>query len=150
LVARDARTEPVAVCLDADVVIAGLFSRAGASHAILVLGEVGLLRIVLPAAVVEETRRNLQRKLPEALPSFETFLASPLIETFHPTPRHVKLAHRLAHEKDVPIMATAIGAGAGILVTHNTKHFESGEGVRVVRPRTLITEARAWMARFGR
>ena len=36
------RTDPVAVCLDADVVTAGLFSRAGASHAILVLGEVGL------------------------------------------------------------------------------------------------------------
>ena len=148
--ARDVKTEPVAVCLDADVVIAGLFSRAGASHAILVLGEVGLLRIVLPAAAVEETRRNLQRKLPEALPAFEAFLASPFIETFRPTRRHLKLAHRLAHDKDVPIMAAAIGAEAEILVTHNRKHFDSGEGVRVVRPRTLITEARAWMARFGR
>ncbi len=26
------KTEPVAVCLDADVVIAGLFSTSGASH----------------------------------------------------------------------------------------------------------------------
>jgi predicted nucleic acid-binding protein len=149
-VAPAAKTEPIAVCLDADVVIAGLFSRGGASHAILVLGEVGLLRIVLPSAAVEETRRNLQRMLAEALPAFETFLASPFVETFRPTPRHVKLAHQLAHDKDVPIMAAAIESEAEILVTHNTRHFESGEGVRVVRPRTLITEARAWMARFGR
>ena len=43
-------TEPVSVCLDADVLIAGPVSRTGANHAILVLGEVGLLRLVLPEA----------------------------------------------------------------------------------------------------
>jgi hypothetical protein len=32
---------------------------------------------------------------------------------------------------DVPILAAAIGAGARILVTHNIRHFRSGEGVRV-------------------
>jgi len=148
-VARDERTEPVAVCVDADVVIAGLFSRAGASHAILVLGEIGLLRIVLPAAAVEEARRNIEQKLPEALPAFDVFVSSPFVETFRPKPRHMTRARPFAHDKDVPIMAAAIGSGAGILVTHNTRHFEPGEGVRVVRPRTLITEARAWMARFG-
>lgn len=148
--ALGAKTEPAAVCLDADVVIAGLISRAGASHAIMVLGVIGLLRIVLPAAAIEEARSNLQQKLPEALPAFEVFLASSFVETFRPVPHHTTRARRLAHAKEVPIMAAAIGAGAGILVTHNTKHFESGEGVRVVRPRTLITEARAWMARFGR
>lgn len=31
----------------------------------------------------------------------------------------------------------------------NIRHFRSGEGVRVVRPRTLIEEARAWMGSFG-
>ena len=148
--APGAKTEPVAVCLDADVVIAGLFSKSGASHAILVLGEVGLLRIVLPAAAIDEVRRNLEQKLPEALPSFEYFLTSHFVETYDPTSANLKRARRLAHSKDVPIMAAALGADAGILVTHNTKHFESGKDVRVVRPGTLITEARAWMARFGR
>ena len=33
------KTEPLPVCVDADVLIAGLLSRTGASHAILVLGE---------------------------------------------------------------------------------------------------------------
>ena len=148
--APGAKTEPVAVCLDADVIIAGLFSRSGASHAILVLGEVGLLRIVLPAAAIDEVERNLHRKLPDALPAFEVFLKSTFIETYHPDSADLKRAGPLAHSKDVPIMAAALGANAGLLVTHNVKHFESGESVRVIRPRILVTEARAWMARFGR
>jgi hypothetical protein len=113
-VARPEKTEPLPVCVDADVLIAGLLSRTGASHAILVLGELGLLRLVLPEAAVAEVRRNLAAKLP-----------------------------------DVTILAAAIGGGARILVTHNIRHFRSGEGVRVVRPRTLLEEARAWMASFG-
>ena len=148
--APGAKTEPVAVCLDADVVIAGLFSTSGASHAILVLGEVGLLRIVLPAAAIDEVRRNLGKKLPEALPSFESFLTSPFVETTTPTAAHKKRARPLAHHKHVPIMAAALGSKSAILVSHNTRHFKSCDDVRVVRPRTLLTEARAWMAQFGR
>ncbi|HEX9822657.1 MAG TPA: hypothetical protein VGD07_23915 [Methylomirabilota bacterium] len=108
--------------------IAGLLSRTGASHAVLVLGEVGLLRLVLPEAAVAEVRRNLAAKLPEAAPLFEEFLRAVPVEI-----------HR----------AAAIGAGARLLVTHNVRHFRSGEGVRIVRPRTLIEEARGWMASFG-
>ena len=43
-------------------------------------------------------------------------------------------AHSLA--QDVPLLAAAIGTGTPLLVTHNIRHFRSGEGVRVVRPRT--------------
>ena len=144
------KTEPLPICVDADVLIAGLLSRTGASHAILVLGEVGLLRIVLPEAAVEEVRRNLAEKLPEAAPLFEEFLRAVSVEIHHPTPRDVARARERADPKDVPILAAAIGAGARLLVTHNVRHFRSGEDVRNVRPRTLIEEARAWMGSFGR
>ncbi|MHC4134755.1 MAG: PIN domain-containing protein [Planctomycetota bacterium] len=143
------QTEPVRVCLDADVVIAGLFSRTGASHAILILGEIGLMHLVLPQAAVNEVRRNLQEKLPEALPHLDQFLRAVAVEVCRPTPGDRKQARRLAHDKDVPIMAAALSSGAAFLVTHNTRHFKSTEHVRVVRPRKLIEEARAWMARFG-
>lgn len=148
--ARRGKTEPVSACLDADVLIAGLFSRTGASHAILVLGELGLLTLVLPEAAVHEVRRNLSTKLPEALPLFEEFLRSVPVQIYRPTAQDRERAHSLAHPKDVPILAAAIGTGTPLLVTHNIRHFRSGEGVRVVRPRTLIEEARAWMAAFGR
>jgi predicted nucleic acid-binding protein len=149
-VARPEKTEPVPVCLDADVLIAGLLSRTGASHAILILGEIGLLRLVLPEAAVVEVRRNLSAKLPEAVPLFEEFLRAVPVQIHHPTPRDRERARELADPKDVPILAAAIGAGARLLVTHNIRHFRSGEGVRVVRPRTLIEEARGWMGSLGR
>lgn len=148
--ARTEKTEPVSVCVDADVLIAGLLSRTGASHAVLVLGEIGLLRLLLPEAAVEEVRRNLTAKLPEAIPLFEEFLRAVPVQIHSPTPRDRERARGLADRKDIPILAAAIGAGARLLVTHNVKHFRSGEGVRVVRPRTLIEEARAWMGSFGR
>ena len=75
--ARPEKTESVLVCVDADVLIAGLLSRTGASHAILVLGELGLLRLVLPEAAVAEVRRNLASELPEAAPLFEFLRAVP-------------------------------------------------------------------------
>ena len=148
--ARPAKTDPVPVCLDADVLIAGLLSRTGASHAVLVLGEIGLLHLVLPDAAVAEVRRNLSAKLREAVPLFEEFLRAVPVTIHRPTQRDRDRARELADPKDVPILAATIGSGARLLVTHNVRHFRSGEGVRVVRPRTLIEEARAWMGSFGR
>jgi predicted nucleic acid-binding protein len=150
LVAPTGKTEPIAVCLDADVLIAGLLSRTGASHAILILGEGGLLTLVLPEAVIGEVRRNLTDKLPETLPLFEEFLRSVPVRVCRPTARDRERARTLADPKDVPILAAAITAGTPLLVTHNVRHFRSGEGVRIVRPRLLIEEARAWMTGFGR
>ncbi len=147
--AQPGRTEPLLVCVDADVLIAGLMSRTGASHAILILGEVNLLRLVLPEAAVAEVRRNLAAKLPEAAPLFEEFLRAVPVQIHRPASRDRERASELADAKDVPILAAAIGAGARILVTHNVRHFRSGEGVRVVRPRTLIEEARAWLSSFA-
>ena len=85
--ARPEKTEPVFVCVDADVLIAGLLSRTGASHAILVLGELGLLRLVLPEAAVAEVRRNLASKLPEAAPLFEEFLRAVPVKIYRPAPQ---------------------------------------------------------------
>ncbi len=147
--AQPEKTEPLPVCVDADVLIAGLFSRTGASHAILVLGELGLLRLVLPEAAVAEVRRNLAAKLPEAAALFEEFLRTVRLEIHRPTSHDRERARELADTKDVAILAAAIGAGARLLVTHNVRHFRSGQGVRVVRPRTLIEEARAWLSSFG-
>jgi predicted nucleic acid-binding protein len=148
-VARPEKTEPLPVCVDADVLIAGLLSTTGASHAILVLGELGLLRLVLPDAAVAEVRRNLAAKVPETAPLFEEFLRVVPLQIYRPTPHDREQARELADPKDVPILAAAIGAGTRLLVTHNVRHFRSGQGVRVVRPRTLLEEARAWMGSFG-
>jgi hypothetical protein len=105
----------------------------------LVLGEPGLLRLVLPEGAV----------LPEAARLFEEFLRAVPVRIHRPIAHDRERARNLADAKDVPILAAAIGAGARLLVTHNIRHFRSGQGLRVVRPRTLIEEARTWMSTLG-
>ena len=97
--ARPEKTESVLVCVDADVLIAGLLSRTGASHAILVLGELGLLRLVLPEAAVGEVRRNLATKLPEAAPLFEEFLGAVPVQIYRPTPHDRERARELCRRQ---------------------------------------------------
>ena len=141
-----AKTEVPLVCADADVLIAGLFSTKGASHALLVLAEIGLVRIVVPAAAVIEVRRNVAAKLPAALPLFERFLASRAAMVVEPRLGDIVRARDGAHPKDQPILAGAYAARARVLVTHNVRHFQRAEGVRVVRPAALVEELRAWIS----
>jgi predicted nucleic acid-binding protein len=148
-VARPARTEPLAICVDSDVLIAGLMSSKGASYAVLVLGELGLFMLVVPQAAVDEVQRNLERLLPDALPLFDQFLACPAVRVVAGSPRDEAAAKRHADPKDVPILGAAIGSGARLLVTHNIRHFRANGPVRVVRPSVLIEEARAWIADRG-
>jgi hypothetical protein len=104
---------------------------------------------VLPEAAVAEVRRNLAAKLPEAAPLFEEFLRAVPLEIHRPTSHGRERARELADTKDVAILTAAIGAGARLLVTHNVRHLRLGQGVRVVRPRTLMEEVRAWLSSFG-
>jgi len=143
------RTEVPRVCLDSDVVIAGLFSKQGASHALLVLAEMGLVAVVLPLAGIDEVKRNLQEKLPEALPLFEKLLDAEWVDVHRPAPSAMEVALAYAHPKDAPIFAAALSSSASILVTHNTRHFQEIEAVRVMKPGDLLVEIRAWMVRFG-
>lgn len=143
-----AKIEPPLVCADADVLIAGLFSTKGASHALLVLAEIGLVRVAVPSAAVDEVRRNVAAKLPAALPHFERFLAGATVTVVEPGRADLARAKGGAHPKDEPILAGAYAARARVLTTHNVRHFARAEGVRVVRPARLIEELRAWIARW--
>ena len=117
-------------------------SRRGASGAILALAEHGFVAAILPQAAVDEIRRNLSRLAPSALPAFDDFLRLPGFSVHEPKPDDLERARDLAHPKDVAVMAAAIGSGAPVLVTHNTKHFRSGAGVSVRRPRDYVTSLR--------
>src|SRR2546425_10178252 len=77
------------------------------------------------------------------LARWPAWLLRPLPDN-RPTTEDRERARRLADPKDVPILAAAIGAGSRLLVTHNVRHVRSGEGVRVVRPRSSGRRARGW------
>jgi hypothetical protein len=124
-------------------------STKGASHAILVLGELGLFTLIVPKAAVEEVRRNLRDLLPETIPLFDQFLSCRAVQVRAGSGKDETAARTHADSKDIPILAAAIGSGAGLLVTHNTRHFASTPSVRVLRPSALLEEARAWIASRG-
>ena len=97
---RSGKTEPVRVCIDADVIIAGLMSRRGASYVVVTLGNFGLLRLVVANAAVAEVRRNVAALVPAALPSFEEFLLMPGVDHLDTgvlTSRS-GIEHRAAHQ----------------------------------------------------
>ena len=127
--AQPEKTEPLTVCVDADVLIAGLLSRTGASHAMLVLGERGLLRLVLPEATVADVRRNLAAKPPRPHHSSRS---SSVLSRFRSTSRRRTTvnARELVDTKDVAILTAAIGAGACLLVTRQTLPFGAGSACR--------------------
>jgi hypothetical protein len=56
-------------------------------------------------------RRNLDAKLPEALPLFEEFLRSVPLQIYRPTPYDRERARELADAKDVPILARPSAQG---------------------------------------
>ena len=147
--ARPAKTDALSVCVDSNVLIAGLMSTKGASHAILLLGELGLFRLLVPEVAVEEVRRNLRGLLPEAIPLFDQFLTLPAVSVWSGSAKDEAAARAHADPKDVPILAAAIGSSAALLVTHNIRHFASTDSVRVLRPSALLEEARAWIATRG-
>jgi hypothetical protein len=96
--------------------------------------------------VLEETKRNLAKNAPLALPSF-TILAdlfSPFIT--NPTKAEVLKAAQVVHLKDAPIVAAAAKGKVTYLATHDVKHLLShaqaiGEayGITVIAPAELVS-----------
>jgi predicted nucleic acid-binding protein len=113
------------VFMDSSSLFAGAASRWGASRAILTLAEIGLLQIVVCQQVLDETRRNLMEKAPEAMPYFERItLALKLEVVDYPSEEDVaKCKETIRHVSDAPILAAAMNAAPDRLVTLNTQHF---------------------------
>jgi len=141
------------VFLDASVIIAGVGSRVGASHAILALAELGLLRPVVCPYVLDEAARNIERKTPEAVSRYQDVQNNIAWELLaDPTPQQVQLWLEVIVAKDAPVLASAVIAQPHWLVTLDTKDFiESPEvaarsGLRIGTPGDLLREIRRILA----
>lgn len=112
------------VFLDASVLFAAAASATGASRAIIVLAEIGLIKVIVSPQVLEEAERNLSRKAPRALPFYRQVIASLDIGIVgEPTPDKVAECAEVIEAKDAPILAVAMEAKPDRLVTLNTKDF---------------------------
>jgi uncharacterized protein len=134
------------IFLDSSVLYAAAFSATGPARRLLLKGLEGSIALSLSDLVLEETRRNLTKNAPQALPYFSLLadLFSPFIT--NPTKVQVLKAAQIVHLKDAPIVAAAAKAKAEYLATHDVKHLLShakaiadAYGITVLAPADLIS-----------
>ena len=139
-----------AIFFDADALIAGAASRSGASFVLLQLCELGLLQGLTCTQVISECRKNLQLKLPQAVPVFETLVERTLTVHRNPTGKELEDYPNMADPKDLPILVAAILQNADYLVTFNTRHFfpDPATGLTVCKPGELLQTIRQMLNRL--
>lgn len=131
------------VFLDANV----LFSAAVGGPAFDLIWELarrGRVRLVTSAHCRAEAAANIERKRPRSAAGLERALAEVAL-TREPASSLVDAARRLLPEKDAPVLAAALEAGADVLITGDLKHFgalmeRDDLPLRVRSPRAFLLE----------
>jgi predicted nucleic acid-binding protein len=134
------------IFLDSSVLYAAAFSATGPARRLILKGLEGSVALVISDLVLEETKRNLTKNAPLALPYF-TILAdlfSPFIT--NPTKAEVIKAAQIVLLKDAPIVAAAAKGKVEYLATHDVKHLlshaqaiEAAYGITVIAPAALVS-----------
>ena len=139
------------VFIDADVLFAGAASPSehSASLLILRLAEITLIEAITSEQVITEAQRNLEAKVPKALPAFRHLVNRCLRIVKDPEPRDLQPYLDLADPKDLSILVTALRESCPWLVTFNTRHYQPGhQNVSVVTPGDLILRIRDRIAQL--
>jgi predicted nucleic acid-binding protein len=132
----------VRLFLDANVLFTAAYSGEGRSAALCRLARHGRCTLLASPHTVEEARRNLTLKAPEAMPRFQQ-----LIDLAQVVPEaDLRLVAQAAdlglQPNDAPILAAAVACGADLLVTGDRTHFGHLFGTEIGRV-TVVTPAEA-------
>jgi predicted nucleic acid-binding protein len=135
------------IFVDSSVIIAGAFSRTGASHVVLTMAEVGLFQVIISRQVVDECERNLRSKLPAGLPVFAELLGNANVVVIDdPSPAESTPWLAYIEVKDAPIIAAAVQAKVDRLLTLNFRDFTpqvaQASGLIIQLPRDFVQELR--------
>ena len=137
------------IFVDADVLIAASAFTTGASHALLRLSELTIIQCVISKQVTAEAERNLQRKLPQALPAFRLLIASAVEQVDDSPAADLPPFAAHAEAKDVPILAAACLHDCHYLVTFNVRHFSPPtQSITVLRPGEFLLKLREQLERL--
>jgi predicted nucleic acid-binding protein len=140
------------IFIDSDVLFAGAASpnEHSASNLILRMAELTLIEAIASTQVITEVERNLQEKMPKALPAFHLLVTRCLKVMEDPKRAEIKEYHGLADTGDLPILVTAIREGCSFLATFNIRHYQPGHSaVAVLRPGDLVLRIRYLLARLS-
>ncbi len=133
------------VFVDADALFAGSASPSAysASLVILRMAEITLIDAFTSQQVIIEVERNLQNKIPKALPIFRHLVSRCLSVVPDPAMAEIQEHQGNADPKDLPILITAAREKCSWLVTLNIRHFQPGiPSVTVLEPGSFILHIR--------
>lgn len=143
--------EKLLVFVDADVLFAGSASssRHEASLVILRMAEITLIEAIASQQVIVEVERNLEAKIPVALPTFHLLVSRCLKIVESPSLAECQAYANLADKKDLSILVAAIQNQCPWLVTFNLQHFLPGHPeVTALRPGAFIRHVRAQLSQL--
>jgi predicted nucleic acid-binding protein len=140
--------------LDSSALFAGIVSADGASRALLLIAEEGLIVVTLSEQVVAETERAVARKVPQALPAYREAIRSTGLRIVRdPSPEDVRaFGDIITHQADVPIVLAAMQAQVDYLVTLNRRFLDdpgvaTRSGLRIGTPGDALAWVRKYLAR---
>lgn len=140
------------ILIDADVLFAGAASpnEHSASNLILRMAELTLIEAIASTQVITEVERNLQEKMPKAMPAFHLLAARCFKIVEDPKLEELNLYRGLSNLGDLPILVTAIREGCSFLATFNLRHYYPGHpSVIVLKPGDLVLRIRYLLARLS-
>jgi len=140
------------IFIDADVLFAGSASpnEFSASLVILRMAEITLIEAITSDQVITEVKRNLEQKIPAAMPAFQLLVSRCLQVVKDPSPDEINSRTGAADPKNLPILAAAVREGCQFLTTYNIRHFQPGVPmVTVMKPRDLVQRVRYLLAQMG-
>ena len=140
------------IFIDADVLFAGAASpnEHSASNLILRMAELTLIETIASTQVIIEVERNLQEKMPKALPAFHLLTTRCLKIVEDPKLDELNEYRGMANNDDLPIMVTAIREECSFLATFNIRHYQPGHpSVTVLKPGDLVLRIRYLLARLS-
>ncbi len=115
----------VRVFLDTSVLFAAVLSSTGGARKLFLLGEAGLLELVVGPNILREADEVVRRKASASLPLLAQLLEIGKVHTVSaPTPRQIASARKMvAYVPDAQVLAEAIRSEADWFVTHDKEHF---------------------------
>lgn len=112
--------EAVKVFLDANILFSA--SLGGATFQLLWdLAASGKVSLCTSRYCYIEATENLHRKRANALPKFQSLMAS--VSMVSDAPERLEWAHGYVRDKDAPVLAAAVKAGVHVLITGDVRDF---------------------------
>lgn len=111
--------------MDTSAVFAAVLSPSGGARKLFLLGEAGMLHLVVGPAVLQECQEVVERKAPNSMPTLAQLLSSASLETSgKPTKKQISAAkEHIQYAPDARVLAEAMIAKPDWFVTHDKEHF---------------------------